>query len=234
MTSYLVVSLKNITSLDGIGIKLTTENNSIPCVKKERSCFRLYQDGSAQGVLIHLTQWAEYNAYPEKYVLLKGKRNCRTEPYNVHVLTLLMQNISLQCSKPCRPNNFLGEKLEKIIDDLPLCSNKQELKCFNKVVEAVEKEAIETPCTKLQYKFDGEAYPGMLGSNQAGFSLRISDVIVKEEYLIYDSVALVSVFGGTMGLCIGFSFNGISVFLLGYLEQFVQCFRGNKTTKSEK
>ena len=122
--------------------------------------------------------------------------------------------------------------MEKIIDDLPLCSNKQELKCFNKVVEAVEKEAIETPCTKLQYKFDGEAYPGMLGSNQAGFSLRISDVIVKEEYLIYDSVALVSVFGGTMGLCIGFSFNGISVFLLGYLEQFVQCFRGNKTTHS--
>ena len=43
-------------------------------------------------------------------------------------------------------------------------------------------------------------------------------VAVKEEYLIYDAVAMVGAVGGTLGLCIGFSFSQLSTCLLGLIE----------------
>ena len=44
-------------------------------------------------------------------------------------------------------------------------------------------------------------------------------VSVEEEYLIYDFVAMISAIGGTMGLCIGFSFTEVANFLLRSLEK---------------
>ena len=41
---------------------------------------------------------------------------------------------------------------------------------------------------------------------------------VKEEYLIYDTVSMISVVGGFMGLCVGFSFYETSGTLLRGLE----------------
>ena len=47
-------------------------------------------------------------------------------------------------------------------------------------------------------------------------------VTVKEEYIVYDAVAFVSSIGGTMGLCIGFSFyNSISV-IMGLVEMGIR------------
>ena len=43
-------------------------------------------------------------------------------------------------------------------------------------------------------------------------------VNVKEEYLIYDGVAMISAIGGTLGLCIGFSFYNLASFFTGWLE----------------
>ena len=42
---------------------------------------------------------------------------------------------------------------------------------------------------------------------------------VKEEYLIYDMVSMISAIGGTMGLCVGFSFRECIDILLDYLEK---------------
>ena len=47
-------------------------------------------------------------------------------------------------------------------------------------------------------------------------------VSVHVEYLIYDLVAMISAIGGTMGLCIGFSFFDFCCFILSFLEKGVQ------------
>ena len=39
--------------------------------------------------------------------------------------------------------------------------------------------------------------------------------------MIYDLIAMIGAVGGTMGLCIGFSFNDAINFVLGYLEMGV-------------
>ena len=50
-------------------------------------------------------------------------------------------------------------------------------------------------------------------------------VTVKEEYVIYDAVAMISAIGGTMGLCIGFSFSDFSSLLIRCIE--ARCFKGS-------
>ena len=56
-------------------------------------------------------------------------------------------------------------------------------------------------------------------------------VSVNEEYLIYDFVAMISAVGGTMGLCIGFSFFDFCGFILSYLEKGMEKSKGGKEVK---
>ena len=43
-------------------------------------------------------------------------------------------------------------------------------------------------------------------------------VLVREEYLVYDFVAMISSIGGTMGLFVGFSFSGLASCLMDKLQ----------------
>ena len=42
---------------------------------------------------------------------------------------------------------------------------------------------------------------------------------MKEEYLVFDFVSMISAIGGSMGLCIGFSFLDLARLCLEYLEE---------------
>ena len=42
---------------------------------------------------------------------------------------------------------------------------------------------------------------------------------VHEEYVIYDAVNMIGSVGGTLGLCIGFSFTGVISFLISLLQK---------------
>ena len=60
-------------------------------------------------------------------------------------------------------------------------------------------------------------------------------VIVKEEYLVYDAIAFVSSIGGTLGLCIGFSFYSLISVIMGWVEIGIKKLkRNNKKKKSTK
>ena len=106
------------------------------------------------------------------------------------------------------------------MNQLPKCQTGAGAQCFNEVKINVEKGIELKPCTKLQYKVESSTW--MLDQkNQAIFKLKFLTpprVTVKEEYLIYDMVAVVSAIGGTMSLCIGFSFRDFFSFLLNYVE----------------
>ena len=57
-------------------------------------------------------------------------------------------------------------------------------------------------------------------------------VKIYEEYLIYDLVSMIGAIGGTLGLCIGFSFNDVCNFLLNHLESGISsCQNGNKVSQ---
>ena len=76
------------------------------------------------------------------------------------------------------------------------------------------------PCTKLSYKTETNTYRGD-NQNQVKCKFMFaqpSKVQVKEEYVIFDTITFISSVGGTLGLCIGFSFYTLTGALIDWSE----------------
>ena len=109
-------------------------------------------------------------------------------------------------------------------DLLPLCPDIPCSKCFMQTYESeVEKsDILLKPCTKVQYYVRETV--SVVDSHVDEFELTFTkppEVLVKEEYLIFDSVAMISSIGGTLGLCIGFSFMDITGALMAFLKRIL-------------
>ena len=90
------------------------------------------------------------------------------------------------------------------------------------------------PCVKLEYKGDETTYHNEPKGKMARYLLLFSNppkVIVQEEYLIYDGIALISAVGGTMGLCIGFSFYNLTHSLFAWIEKIKLTFASQRAKK---
>ena len=156
---------------------------------------------------------------------------------NELILNETLKKITTDCSYPCRPNiTSNGKTLDKIIGTLPLCRSENELHCFDEIISEAGEVILKEPCTKLQYRVEGSTYPNIFKSNKAIFSFQFGSraVRVKEQYIVYDAVAMISAIGGTMGLCIGFSFNDTINFLLSYLEVGINCWKRLRQRNSKK
>lgn len=151
---------------------------------------------------------------------------CRNEPYNEMLLYEASKLINKSCDNPCKPDSY-GQRLDKIVRSLPLCANEPDRICFKNLVEKIAGNILVKPCTKLQYNIDWSSHKGHKNpSNQVKFKMQFITpprVIVKEEYLIYDAIGMVSAIGGTMGLCISFSFSGLSALILRCFETVLFC-----------
>ena len=111
------------------------------------------------------------------------------------------------------------------VGHLPICDTEEADPCYTRAkqdaIKEMQRSNLHKPCTKLQYKYDSTVWKSSPHDNQAKFEVKFlspARVKVKEEYLIYNLVSMVSAIGGTMGLCIGFSFTQVSSFLLEYLK----------------
>ena len=129
--------------------------------------------------------------------------------------------INKSCDNPCKPDSY-GQRLDKILRSLPPCTNEADQICFKNLIEKIAGNILAKPCTKLQYNVQWSSHKGHKNPpNQAKFKLQFITpprVIVKEEYLIYDAIGMVSAIGGTMGLCISFSFSGLTALILRCFE----------------
>ena len=86
----------------------------------------------------------------------------------------------------------------------------------------------EGPCEKLQFRAKTITNAGFITMSNETIYKVIFDppkMTVHEEYLIYDLIAMISAIGGTLGLCIGFSFASITSTTLGYFEKMAAKFR---------
>ena len=156
---------------------------------------------------------------PERFSFNKNIRNCREKPYHEVLFDKISDEIVQKCTEPCRPKCVRGfaTGAKKIIDQFPACQTSKQSKCFYEVLKSVKDRIEAKPCTKLQYKVT-------FVKNQATFIMRFaipSRVSVNEEYLVYDLVAVVSAIGGTLGLCIGFSFRDATRMCLEWTEKGV-------------
>ena len=163
------------------------------------------------------------SALKYKYLDTKG---CINKSYNELLLQALVEEVSKACETPCKPIMNLGsKKFDKILDRLPNCTRFGN-NCYKSAAREVIKRNINVkPCTTLQYKGLTTAYDAPYEGKEILYRMVFANppkFNVKEEYLIYDGIALISSIGGTLGLCIGFSFYNLSDGLLGWLRKGIK------------
>ena len=169
----------------------------------------------------------------EKYQRLKDKSPCRDEPYFSCYGSRYVKSSFEECPKKCLAHSVpKSVALEK---DIPICETKSEAwNCSFKVgirlIRTLQANAtcLERSCTLVQY--DGkvvfeESHPEspLVHPNSRSFSYSFmrTSVAIHEEYLIYDFIGMLGSIGGTLGMCIGFSFVSLSSVLLFYLQTLI-------------
>ena len=201
----------------GVGLSLRPENSSVHVNSRPN------MNGYERNFQMKIDQYGNYVFKQERTIHLKSKERCRNSPYNELVLKELFKQLQ-KCTKPCKNGqiwgDMYGKRLDRIMELLPFCNSTQETECYLDKLAHAEKSVVVKPCTTIEYNGELDIYPAK-EKNLAWFNLLFLNppkVSVKEEYLIYDAVSMVSAIGGTMGLCVGFSFTGLISCLLSYLD----------------
>ena len=187
--------------------QLSTENGSISIAGHQPIYMN---DGDPKIINLKLGEVALLKAYVEKTIYIDDTEKCRREPFNDILFSKFSQQVLQDCPKPCRPKRSYGKRLDSILaKTLEFCENNEF--CFDSIkIEKIVERMIQKPCIKIQYRGNVQTPIGM--KDQARFTYHFGNpakMIVHEEYLVYDFVTMIGSIGGTLGLCIGFSFSGL-------------------------
>ena len=102
-------------------------------------------------------------------------------------------------------------------------------------IERIAKRIIQKPCTKVQYSGNVQSTTGPV-KNVAQFTYHFGNpekMTVQEEYLVYDFITMIGSIGGTLGLCIGFSFSGLFDSILASLKSLAMKMTSSTFDKDE-
>ena len=146
---------------------------------------------------------------------------CRNQSYFEDLVQKFDSADFSKCPRKCRPikKHFgLDHHLVSHIED---CKSEVEDDCARKIMINCEKKIILKPCKKLFY-FGSVMRPSQTKTeNMSRLWYHFSppgNLIVHEEYLIFDMISLISSVGGTLGLCIGFSFTNLVKYAMTFLK----------------
>ena len=217
-TFAIVYSFANASlwSQSKVAIKLSTENNTLWCPR--------HNDGDVDEVFASVGEKYFLYVQPEKFLYLseRSRSRCREKPYIDNLIEVLQAELSKHPGKQCRyPNMFqncLALALREKINDLPICVNQTDIRYMTDLFSSVPGK----PCTKVSYKIRA-IRPFQTSTNHILFHVWLGspyDIIVNAEYYLYDWISMIGAIGGTLGLCIGFSFmdfvrNLITFFIQG-------------------
>ena len=212
---------QDVVSQVTIVVKLSCENNSVSWFPNEHVDGKQLFHRFSAGITMIATLSVEKKVYMSKV--------CRSTPYNQLILSRLSEEVMKNCTEKCRPDINFGKSLDKFTSDLPICQTEEKAKCTNHTLSRLmETTKAEKPCTILQYT--GSTQISTSGTNMADFWYRFYSqephVDVKEEYLILDFVAMVGSVGGTLGMCIGFSFSNCFVIVTNQFGQMIRRLKG--------
>ena len=109
---------------------------------------------------------------------------------------------------------------------LPLCENDEIYHNISSL--AFGNKCLTKLCTTLEYSGD-ETYNEKLRVNNItvafGYFFSSNSTTVYEEYLIYDVISAIGSVGGTLGMCIGFSFTGLISYIIHLIQYRIMIIR---------
>ena len=128
------------------------------------------------------------------------------------------------CTKICAPWSFLAS------EKLPICKwneTKEIIECNKEAIKNNYKEfknISKRPCHILEYVgkkiSEGSRENGKI---KIGYNFAQPEMTIEyKEHLVFDMAGIVGSVGGTLGMCIGFSFTGITSTVFSYVRNKIQ------------
>ena len=220
--------------LPSLNVYLTSEDNAYGIL------FNRWVNGKVVRSHIEKGMMKETELKQEKFSFLPKNSKCTDEAYFNCISRHLAAELN-GTSSNCGLVSYPG---------LPICNIKktdEEEKEFFDIAKKVLKQCPDKLCNTVEYSASEIFYEEFSSINShnrgiaglyenpnitIGFRYKFSRnaTTVYEEYLVYDSISMIGSVGGTLGMCIGFSFTGLISLLINLLQQLMEIIK-KKVTK---
>ena len=159
----------------------------------------------------------EVTLKPFEYRYLGEGTKCSQQSNIARFKSVLKDANFTNCQEKCSPHYFVN-------DIFPPCGNTDAYTCaFNNIhnywLDFKISHGYKKPCMVLEYQgkktydWDDEKY-------QTAIEYKFAPPMmtnVQQEYLIFDTIGMIGSVGGTLGMCIGFSFSGVTTYILDFI-----------------
>ena len=229
----LYIEFSNYDAPKNLDVFFTSEENSYG------EYFSVWLDGEPLKTRIHLGKQTNLELTPHEYTYLSDDDQCSQQTFIEQWQPKVLKEDFGNCPRKCLPAQYP-------IYELPLCWNLTDrlellmndefeaIDCARDVLANSETEfrhgdVYKRPCYFMEYK--GEiTWIGDIGDedyyNQSQFEMWLTYsfkapkmTIAHKEYLLFNTIGLISSVGGTLGLCIGFSFSGVISCLIHLIDK---------------
>ena len=187
-----------------------------------------------EGDIVYMNKIKGFRSYrfqPQEVTKMKSK-HCQDGGYYECFHSKLISEDYSHCPKKCLAIST------SVSNTIPLCQTEKEYQCAYEIVKKRHADNSSTKClpscTRIDFKQlfdykDDQDLPTEKRNIFIKYSLQNAKMKVEEEYLLHDFVDMLGSIGGTLGMCIGFSFVGLSSFLLNHLQIFFGRFLRKKS-----
>ena len=176
-------------------------------------------DGNVFQQRLHWKKNVEVNLKPFEYRYLDEDSKC-SQHSNIARFKSIMKDANFsKCPEKCSPFHFLN-------DVMPSCKLSKG-NCAHDVIADYWfnhfkfTHGYKKPCTVLEYQgeilFERDAAERYWTSIQYQFAPPMM-TNVQQEYHVFDAIGMIGSVGGTLGMCIGFSFTGVTTFILDFIQ----------------
>ena len=190
-----------------------------------------WYDGNVYRKVILPGHYVFLDIRQKKYMYLNHNNKCSNETFVEQWMPHLLQANFSKAPKKCA-NNFMLSS-----DELPLCGwglgqNKTNRNGAYKVIMDSYKNfrgkiGHKRPCKIIEYtgettsdnkRYSNKIFTLKVRFGSPGMSLHYT------ERLVFDLVGMVGSVGGTLGMCIGFSFSGLTSTILGNIKSSIKSY----------
>ena len=222
LSRHLVVSLTDIEEKyfpESVTAYFTSEDNVYGIFNQE------WLDGQAFDQSVKLGHRVDVILKPQECKYLDNDLQCSHETFFEQWMKYFESANHTNCLKNCAPYSFL------VSDDISICpwedfDDTLQRQCvwlaFYETYENA-KSTFKRPCHILEYQ-GKETYAKKDQEYQFRLTYKFAPpemTIEHQEHLLFDVFGLIGNVGGTLGMCIGFSFIGMGSSILDFIKNWV-------------
>ena len=189
-------------------------------VSSESNSFGVALNSWIDGKEVYLNKVIGSSAFrfqPQKIIEMDSAK-CQKEAYYECLHAKLILEDFSHCPRKCLAVST------SISKSVPLCQTEEEFICAYEIVKNLQAQSSCLPsCAQLNMEQILDYRESQDASDAKRnifirYSIPNTEMIVEEEYLVHDFIGMLGSIGGTLGMFIGFSFVGISSFIMKHLQ----------------